>query len=73
MRDQLRIGSPLSWIVAWVLAVAAPVSYLAGAGLWVILLAVPLFSLALWREERDEMHADASPLGEGPYSPPPGL
>ena len=38
-----------------------------------MVLAVPLFALALWREEREDMRHDSRRFGEGPYSPPPGL
>jgi hypothetical protein len=73
MRDQLRIGSPLCWVVAWVLAVAAPVVYLVGLDWWVVVLALPVFGLALWRDDRRDTRNDSTPLGEGPYSPPPSL
>jgi hypothetical protein len=73
MRDQLRLGSPLCWAVAWALAIAAPALYVAGLGWFTVVLALPLVGLALWREERRDTRNDSSPLGEGPYSPPPGL
>ena len=73
MRDQLRLGSPLCWGVAWALAIAAPALHLAGIGWFVVVLALPLFGLALWREDRRDARNDSAPLGEGPYSPPPPL
>jgi len=73
MRHQLRLGSPLCWAAAWALAIAAPALYLAGVDWWVVLLALPLLGLAFWREERRDTRNDSSPLGEGPYAPPPGL
>jgi hypothetical protein len=73
MLHQLRLGSPLCWGVAWALAIAAPALYLAGADWWIVVLALPVFGLALWREERRGARNDSSPLGEAPYSPPPPL
>ncbi len=55
MRAQLRVGSTLCWIVAWALAVAGPVIFLlepAESTWWAWLLVVPVFGLALWREDR---------------------
>ena len=54
MRAELRIGSAPSWVVAWLLALAAPVVYLAWPGDWTWwlapCLALPLVGLAAWRE-----------------------
>jgi hypothetical protein len=77
MREQLRIGSVLCWTAAWLLAVAAPVLFLlepTGATWWAWLLVLPVVALALWREDRKQMHSDVPPgLDGGPFSPPPGL
>jgi len=77
MRDQLRIGGPLSWIVAWLLALAGPVIFLlepSSSTWWAWLLVAPLVALAIWREERKGMGGDGpTPLDAGPYGPPPGL
>jgi hypothetical protein len=62
MRGHLRIGSRLSWVVAWVTAVAAPALYLLWPGdvtWWIApLLIVPLVSLAEWRREQKGQAGD---------------
>jgi hypothetical protein len=77
MRAQRRIGSTLSWGLAWVIAIAAPVLFLlepSGATWFAWLLTLPLVGLALWREHRKGTYSDPSPgIDGGPYSPPPGL
>ena len=56
MREQLRIGSRLSWVAAWLLAFAGPTVYVLWPGdvmWWVgLLLPMPLVGLAVWRQER---------------------
>jgi hypothetical protein len=77
VRAQRRIGSPLCWAVAGLMAIAAPVLFLlepSGATWFAWLLALPLIGLALWREDRKGMYSDVPPgIDGGPYSPPPGL
>ena len=62
MRDHLRIGSRLSWVVAWVMAGAAPVLYLLWPGdltWWIApLLVLPLVGLTEWRRERKGQEPD---------------
>lgn len=74
MREKLRIGSRLSWGVAWLLALAAPAVYLLspGDGTWWIglLLLLPLVGLAAWRSEHKGF-ADHGGSGDGPWMPPP--
>lgn len=77
MREQLRIGSGLSWAIAWLLALAAPALYLLWPGdamWWIgILLPMPLVALALWREERIGDGTGGPPAADGgAFAPPPG-
>jgi hypothetical protein len=69
------IGGRLSWVLAWLLALAAPAVYLLwpeSAMWWLgLVLLMPLIGLAAWRQETkgftDEQH-----VGDGgPWSPPP--
>jgi len=73
MRRHLHIGSRLAWIVAWTLALAAPVVYLAWPNdltWWVApLLIVPLMALIVWRAEAHDASADIAG-GDGPWAPP---
>ena len=77
MREQLRIGSPLTWVAALLLALAGPVLFLlepTASTWWAWLLLAPLVGLAIWREERKGMPTDApANVDPGPYSPPPGM
>jgi len=77
MRDQLRIGSGLSWIAAWLLVLGAVVLALAfdraGWTWWVgMLLLLPLIGLTAWRA--DEKGGGSDPYynaGDGgPWGPP---
>jgi hypothetical protein len=76
MRGQLRIGSRLSWVAAWLLALAGPAVHLLWPGdltWWVALaLVMPLVGLAAWRADAKGF-ADASyGTGDGgPWAPPP--
>jgi hypothetical protein len=74
MRQQLRVGSRLSWVIAWMLAVAAPVIYLLwpdGLTWWLgMLLPAPLIVLALWRQEKKDFADDEPGVGDvGPWPP----
>jgi hypothetical protein len=77
-RAQLRIGSRLSWAVAWPLAVAAPVVYLLspnGVTWWIgLLLPMPLVGLAVWREDHKRGTDDyvGAPDGSTPSPPADG-
>jgi hypothetical protein len=75
MRRHLRPGSRTSWIVAWMLAAAAPVVYLArpADGTWWIglLLVVPLVGLTAWRQDRQgSPDQDVAAADGGPWGPP---
>jgi hypothetical protein len=67
MRDHLRIGSRLSWVVAWGMAAAAPALYLLWPGdvtWWLApLLIVPLVGLAEWRREQKGQQGDHAGSG----------
>lgn len=76
MREQLRVGSRLSWVVAWLLAVAAPLVYLLWPGdvLWWVglLLLMPLVGLAAWRQDTKGFADPGYGAGDGgPWAPPP--
>ncbi len=77
MREQLRIGSTLSWVIAWALAIAAPLVYLlapSGIVWWVLMpaLVMPLVGLAEWRREHRGLADGGSvaPADPGPLGPP---
>ena len=74
MRRHLRLGSGLCWAVAWALAVAGPVVYLAWPGdltWWAgAVLALPLFALAVWRAEHKGA-ADEHPVPDSGAPAPP--
>jgi len=77
MRDQLRIGSRLCWVVAWLLAVVAPAVHLLWPDdltWWIGLgLVMPLVCLAAWREEQKGYGDGYQGAGDGgPWGPPPG-
>ena len=74
MREQLRIGSGLSWMVAWLLAFAGPTMYLVWPStlMWWVAMALllPIVGLASWREyEKGYANHDDAP----PWSPPPTM
>jgi hypothetical protein len=75
MRKQFRVGSHLSWIVAWLLALIAPVMYLLWPSTttwWVALvLLVPIVALAAWREAQKGYGSHHGPGDGGPWGPPP--
>jgi hypothetical protein len=76
MRDELRIGSRSSWVVAWLLAIVAPLVYLLWPGdvLWWVglLLVMPLVVLAAWRQDKKGFADDGYGVGDGgPWAPPP--
>ena len=77
MRGQLRIGSRLSWIVAWLLVltgVALALAFDAADWTWWVAMALllPLVGLTAWRE--DEKGGGSDPYyhaGDGgPWGPP---
>lgn len=75
MRDQLRIGSGLSWAVAWLLVVAAILLSLLwpSAPMWWIsvTLAVPLAGLAAWRhDQKGGTYEHYGAADGGPWGPP---
>ncbi len=74
MREQLRVGSRLSWIVAWLLALVGPLAYLLRPGdvtWWAgLLLLAPLVGLAVRRPGGD---GSSGPGDAGPWVPPPPL
>jgi hypothetical protein len=75
VRAQLRIGSGLSWVVAWALAVGASVVYLLWSDdltwLLALLMLVPLLALIVWRhEQHDEVAGGLPPNADGPWAPP---
>lgn len=75
MRDQLRIGSGLSWVVAWVLAVLGPAWYLLDSSTmtwWLgVAMVLPLIGLAAWRSDRKGFDGTAN-TGDpgGPWAAP---
>jgi hypothetical protein len=75
MRKQFRVGSRLSWIVAWLLALIAPAMYLlwpSTAMWWVgLVLLVPIVALAAWREDQKGYGSYHGPGDGGPWGPPP--
>lgn len=75
VRGQLRIGSRLSWAVAWSLALGASVVYLLWPDdlTWLLapLLLVPLVALIVWRyEQHDDIAGGPPPNADGPWAPP---
>jgi hypothetical protein len=68
------VGSRSSWIVAWLLAIAAPAVYLLWPGdfTWVaaVLLPMPLVGLALWRQDKKGFSDEFSGGADGPWGPP---
>ena len=75
MRDQLRVGSPLCWVVAWLITLAGPAMYLLwpGALTWWVgpLFAIPVVFLAGWRREGAGLaggHHGGG--GDGAWGPP---
>ena len=75
MREQLRIGSPLSWVVAWLLVVAA----LAMSLFWpsaltfcvAMVFMAPIVGLTAWRAEQKGYSDPYSGTGDGfPLGPP---
>jgi hypothetical protein len=77
MRKQFRVGSRLSWIVAWLLALIAPAMYLlwsSTATWWIAtLLVVPIVGLAAWRADQKGYDSNYGPGDGGPWGPPPSL
>ena len=79
MRSQLKIGSLLSWIVAWLLVVAAiAMTLLFGPTLWTwwvgLALMLPLVGLVAWRQDRTSSGHEYHGQGDaGPWGPPPSL
>jgi hypothetical protein len=75
MREQVRIGGPLSWIVAWLLALIAPAIYLLSSSTatwWIAtLLLVPIVGLAAWRADQKGYDSYHGPGDGGPWGPPP--
>jgi hypothetical protein len=76
MREQLRIGSRLSWIVAWLLAMAGPATYVLWSSTvtwWVAtLMLVPIVGLAAWRaDQKGSVDSYYGPGDGGPWGPPP--
>lgn len=75
MRAQLRIGSRLSWVVAWLLALAAPALYFLWPGdvMWWagLLLPTPLVGLAIWRQEQEGFGDEYYGSGDGGAWAPP--
>lgn len=77
MRDQLRIGSRLSWVVAWLLVLTGAALALAfDAADWTwwvaMLLLVPLIGLTAWREDAKGGGSDPyyNAGDGGPWGPP---
>ena len=74
MREQLAIGSRLSWIVALTCAVIAPAIYVFWPSTltwWVgLALLVPIVGLTLWRQEK-KGYDDPAVGDGGPWGPPP--
>jgi hypothetical protein len=75
MPRRSRIGGPLSWLLAWLLALAAPAVYLLwprSTSWWLgLVLLMPLIGLAAWRQETKGF-ADEQQIGDsGPWTPPP--
>jgi len=75
MREQFRVGSRLSWVVAWLLAVLGPAMYLLWPShvTWLVGLAllVPIFGLAYWRQDQKGDSDYLGPADGGPWGPPP--
>ncbi len=76
MREQFRIGSRLSWVVAWLLVAAA----LAMSLLWsneltwwvAMVFLVPIVGLTAWRAEQKGNGDPYSDTADGfPWGPPP--
>ena len=76
MRGQLRIGSALSWVGAWLLALAPTPVYLAWPSdlVWWLtpVLALPLIVLIAWRQVKHGGSSDDGRAGptDGPWLPP---
>jgi hypothetical protein len=75
MREQLRLGSRLNWLVVWVLAAAAPAVYIlwpSDAMWWLApVLVVPLIGLAEWRREQRGFAIESYGIdGSAPWGPP---
>jgi hypothetical protein len=75
MREQFRIGSRLSWVVAWLLVVAA----LAISLFWpstltfaiAMVFVAPIVGLTAWRAEQKGYSDPYSDTGDGfPWGPP---
>jgi hypothetical protein len=75
MRNQLHIGSRLSWVVACLLAVAAPAMYLvwpSSVTWWVgMVLLVPIIVLIAWRQDDKGYEGPFGSADGGPWGPPP--
>jgi hypothetical protein len=74
MREHLRLGGTISWIVAWLLAVAAPVTSLLwpGDAMWWVAMALllPVIALAALRAERKGFDQVDGLGHDGPWGPP---
>jgi hypothetical protein len=74
MRKQFRVGSRLSWIVAWLLALIAPAMYLlwssTATGWIATLLLVPIVGLAAWRADQKGYDSYYGPGDGGLWGPP---
>jgi len=74
VRRQLRVGSFLCWLLAWLLALGGALAYLLRPGDWMWLiggaLVLPVFVLAVWREERRGGGQGHTAGHDGPWAPP---
>ena len=79
MRSQLKIGSALSWVVAWGLVGAAiAITLLWGPTLWTwwigLAMLLPLVGLVVWRQDQTGAADEYYGSGDaGPWGPPPSL
>jgi hypothetical protein len=75
MDQQFRIGSRLSWVVACLLAVAAPAMHLLWPGTvtwWAAMVfLVPIVLLIAWRQEEKGYEGPFGTGDGGPWGPPP--
>ncbi len=74
MRAQVRVGSLVCWVVAWLMALGGAASYLLWPGDWVWLAGssalIPLFVLAAWRGERKDSLGDRGGSADAVWGPP---